>query len=75
MDKFDNKALQDQIVDILLAKDKQTGGHCGVSVPEIRLLTGVPIQEIKTQLNELYKVGSITWCQGKDGKLFKIKHT
>lgn len=69
---FDKLNTQRQILEIVEHKHKETGGHCGVTPAEIRLLIGCDYAKIKEALNRLYKHGKISVHQGKDGKLVKF---
>jgi len=69
---FDELNTQSQILEIVKHKHKETGGHCGVTPAEIRLLVGCDYAKIKEALNRLYKHGKISVHQGKDSKLVKF---
>lgn len=58
---------------LLKHKHNKTAGHCGVTLPEMRLSTGATMEDIKKALRRLYDAGKITHHKGKDGVSIKLK--
>lgn len=48
---------------------ERSGGHCGLTVPEITRRTDKPLNKVKAELGGLYKDGKITIRDGAQGKL------
>lgn len=61
------------ILQILEVKHKSSGGRCGTYLPEIVRRTGLDLQEVKDQLNVLYKQKKIKIRPGAHGRLIFLK--
>lgn len=48
---------------------ERSGGHCGLTVPEITRRSGMPLGKAKAELGGLYKDGKIAVRDGAQGKL------
>lgn len=51
---------------------KQTGNKSGISLPQLKQLTGISGQELKDQFNTLSREGKIHFREGINQKLFFI---
>ena len=65
--------MRDAILSALEAKYKQSGGHCGTYLQSLSKDTGIPIKELKQEINALYKENLVTVTDGIRGKLILLK--
>lgn len=67
------KESQNIILKELEKIKKQSGGHNGLNIVQLNRLTKIPLDEIRTKLNTLYREGKLTIHDTARGKSVKLK--
>lgn len=63
-------ALSDEVLEILIEKHYQSGGHCGTYGVDLKIRLNSDWQTIRKALLPLYKDNKILVKEGAKGKLF-----
>lgn len=61
------------VIELIQERTKQSGGHCGITPVEIAQSLQMSMDEVKKELNHLYRERKIQVRDGAQGKLLLIQ--
>lgn len=64
-----------EIIDFLREVDSLGGGHMGMTIPKIAIQVKGEFQDVRKNLGHLFKHGWVTFHDGAQGTMFKLRKT